>query len=180
MCNLNICHCHFLMGILSSSIEFWNVFRSRVHANSSLSAIDKFGYLKEKLQGSAARAIEVLDFCDSCYKQAVDILLQIFGRKFPLVNTHLTALLALSSSDNLSEVTNLSQDQLTTYDHYFDNLSALSIIEDCSSSVDNTYYIPHHGVGKHGKLRVVYDRSFGNPSFNQLLQTGPNLSQIIQ
>ena len=62
---------------------------------------------------------------------------------------------------------------------YFDELKELKIIEPCSEKdPKQSWYLPHHCVW-HKKLRVVFDGSFGRPSLNEHLMTGPNLLTVI-
>ena len=88
-------------------VGFWESFLSRVDRNQSLSDIDKLEYFKTKLRGSAASAIEGLEFSSKGYKEAVDIIKRRFGRKVPLINSHLSALFALPYLESMSEVTAL-------------------------------------------------------------------------
>ena len=66
------------------------------------------------------------------------------------------------------------------YCNYFHQLEELEIVERCAANPPNDcWYLPHHGVWSKGKLRVVFDGSYGDPPFNQLLVTGPNLLQSL-
>ena len=68
---------------------------------------------------------------------------------------------------------NLSQQQ--QLNDYFQELEQLGIVEACSEIPPrNSWYLPHHCVWRK-KLRVVFDGSFGHPSLNTMLMTGPNL-----
>ena len=64
---------------------------------------------------------------------------------------------------------------LADYQKYFSEYEDLGIISPCSSQVEQAFYLPHHAIHQKGKLRVVFNGSFGSPSLNQLLHTGPNL-----
>ena len=73
----------------------------------------------------------------------------------------------------------LSPEQNQKRDEYFQELQDLQIIESCSKDpVSKTWYLPHHCIWKK-KLRVVFDGSFGSPSINDMLLTGPNLLLAI-
>ena len=62
---------------------------------------------------------------------------------------------------------------------YFGELEGLKIIEPCGQKTPtHSWYLPHHCVWQK-KLRVVFDGSFGHPSLNELLRTGPNLITVI-
>ena len=70
----------------------------------------------------------------------------------------------------------LSPAQSREYDQYFHELEELNIIEPCPiDSPQSSWFLPHHGVWRRGKLRVVFDGSNGKPPLNQLLDAGPNL-----
>ena len=69
----------------------------------------------------------------------------------------------------------LSPEQNQKRNDYFQELQDLQIIERCSADpATKTWYLPHHCIWKK-KLRVVFDGSFGSPSINDMLLTGPNL-----
>ena len=73
----------------------------------------------------------------------------------------------------------LSSEQNQKRDQYFQELQELQIIESCSEDTTvKTWYLPHHCIWKK-KLRVVFDGSFGSPSINDMLLTGPNLLLVI-
>ena len=74
---------------------------------------------------------------------------------------------------------NLKGASAAEYWEYFSEYQSLGIIEPCSDEiVDKCWYLPHHGIRQKGKLRVVFDGSYGKPSINQLLQTGPNNASL--
>ena len=62
---------------------------------------------------------------------------------------------------------------------YFENFQDLGIVEECDNDKEKAWYLPYHGVWKRGKLRVVFDGSFGQPPLNKRLNTGPNLLRHI-
>ena len=69
--------------------------------------------------------------------------------------------------------------QTDTREQYFKDLQNRHIIEHCpSESSESVWYLSHHCVWKE-KLRVVFDGSFGTPSLNDMLLTGPNLLNVI-
>jgi hypothetical protein len=64
-----------------------------------------------------------------------------------------------------------------TYDAYFRDLCERGIVELVGAEHEATrYFLPHHGVWKGGKLRVVFDGSAG---LNDHVYTGPNLVKEI-
>ena len=73
----------------------------------------------------------------------------------------------------------LTSDQKLQRQTYFQDLEELKIIEPCPNEIPlHSWYLPHHCVWQK-KLRVVFDGSFGQPSINNLLMTGPNLLTVI-
>lgn len=73
----------------------------------------------------------------------------------------------------------LTQDQNSQCQNLFQEFQELNIIEPCTEGAPlHSWYLPHHCVWQK-KLRVVFDGSFGQPSINDLLMTGPNLLTVI-
>ena len=88
-------------GNITEFVSFWNIFDSRVHEDPSLTDTDKFAYLCSKLEGSAKLTIKALPMTADGYKSAREILLQRYGKRFPLVNQHLRALMDLPATDSM-------------------------------------------------------------------------------
>lgn len=63
--------------------------------NPSLSAVDKFNYLKALLEGSAARSIQGLSLSEANYAIAKEILKERFGRTQAIISAHMESLLQL-------------------------------------------------------------------------------------
>ena len=85
----------------------------------------------------------------------------------------------------LKSVLRLPREKREAYENYLEELEAEHIIEDVPVSEavsENSFYLPHHGVWRNGKLRVVFDGSAKSPngiSLNDALDPGPNLTQHI-
>ena len=79
---------------------FWDSFYAAIHANTSISGIQKFNYLKAQLQGDAARAIDGLPLSESNYIHSIALLQNRFGQPHKLVNAHKKALLNMASPTN--------------------------------------------------------------------------------
>ena len=79
---------------------FWDSFYAAVHANTTLSGIQKFNYLKAQLQGDAARAIDGLPLSELNYTHSIALLQSHFGQPHKLVNAHMKALLDMPSPTN--------------------------------------------------------------------------------
>ena len=71
---------------------FWDSFRSAVDDNPCLSDVDKFNYLRNLLEGSAAGAIRGLPLTAENYGAAKDILKKRFGQPQIIINAHMEGL----------------------------------------------------------------------------------------
>ena len=71
-----------------------------IHANHSLSSIQKFTYLKAQLEGDAARAIAGLPLTDANYAHSIALLEERYAQPHKLVNIHMKALLEMPSPTN--------------------------------------------------------------------------------
>ena len=80
--------------------EFWDSFKSSVHNNPSLSNIERFNYLRGKVNGEAQRAISGLSLSDANYKLAIDILKERFGNKQEVIELHYSQLINVHSPTN--------------------------------------------------------------------------------
>ena len=68
--------------------SFWDSYQSAVHANSNLSEVDKFNYLRLLLDSSAHDAIAGLTLSSANYQQAIEILRKRFGNKQIIISKH--------------------------------------------------------------------------------------------
>ena len=73
--------------------SFWESFDSAVNKNPTLSAIDKFNYLKAILEGRDASAIQGLLLLESNYGAALELLQQHFGWTQQIISAHMEELL---------------------------------------------------------------------------------------
>lgn len=69
-------------------LPFWEQFETAVHQNSHLTKADKFNYLRSALTGEGAAEIAGLQPSDSCYKQAIDLLVSRFGNQAAMIQDH--------------------------------------------------------------------------------------------
>ena len=76
---------------------FWDSFYVTIHANTNLSGVQKFNYLKAQLQADAARTIAGLPLTEANYHHAIAILGDRYGQLHKIVNAHMQALLELPS-----------------------------------------------------------------------------------
>ena len=79
---------------------FWDSFTAAVDANSGLSLVQKFSYLRAQLQGDAARAISGLPLTDDNYEHSVSLLKERFGQQHKLIDAHMEALLSAPAPSN--------------------------------------------------------------------------------
>ena len=79
---------------------FWDSFRSAVHDNTGLSAVDKLNYLRSFLAGNAYKTIEGLELTSSNYQVAISLLKQRFGQKAIVLTMHYQRLTSISISSN--------------------------------------------------------------------------------
>ncbi|XP_043230700.1 uncharacterized protein LOC122386001 [Amphibalanus amphitrite] len=103
-------------GDLLAWPEFWEIFEAYVHTNRGYSSVQKLCFLRQHLDGPAARAIQGLPLTADNYMVAVEILRERFGkddiRKDSLI-TKLLNLPAVTSADNLKALRRLV-DEVTT------------------------------------------------------------------
>ena len=102
--------------------EFWDSFESTIHRNTTLSDIEKFGYLQSKLGGEAKRAISGLLMSNENYKIAIDILKERFGQIQEIIDIHYSKLMNIAQPRN--NVYSLRQ-FLDQYDKHIRSLEVL-------------------------------------------------------
>jgi len=84
-------------GEPTSWTTFFESFQITIDKNSSLSDVEKFGYLRSLLQGPALEAIAGLALSSANYKQAVEILRKRFGDEQLIIAKHMDALMTMES-----------------------------------------------------------------------------------
>ncbi|KAF0307542.1 hypothetical protein FJT64_021151 [Amphibalanus amphitrite] len=101
-------------GDLLAWPEFWEIFEAYVHTNRGYSSVQKLCFLRQHLDGPAARAIQGLPLTADNYMVAVQILKDRFGRddirKDALI-TRLLNLPAVTSADNLKSLRRLVDEE---------------------------------------------------------------------
>ena len=75
---------------------FWNTFKVRVHQDTSLTESDKFAYLQSKLKGNALSIIQGLQPTKSGYEKAYSLLLERYGKRLPMINSHISKLMSVA------------------------------------------------------------------------------------
>ena len=89
-------------GESTSWPSWWDSFYSVVHANKSLSEIDKFNYLRSLLKGQASSAIAGLQLTAGNYTEAIDILRSRYGNKQIIISGYMDTLLKLPVATSLT------------------------------------------------------------------------------
>lgn len=82
-------------GKLMQWITFRDTFRSLIHCNESLSAIDKFTYLRTSLFGEALQEISSIEMTAANYRIAWTTLKKRYENKKLILKTHLDAIFAV-------------------------------------------------------------------------------------
>ena len=80
--------------------EFWDAFENAVHNNARLSNIEKFNYLRSKLNGEAKRAIQGLTLSKENYVIAIGILKERFGNQQKVIDLHYNKMINLTPATN--------------------------------------------------------------------------------
>ena len=75
--------------------EFWKIYEASVHKNWAYSPVQKYFYLKQHLDGDAARAIQGLPLTAEDYPEALQILQHRFGKDDVRKDTLVAKLLSL-------------------------------------------------------------------------------------
>ena len=80
--------------------EFWDAFENAVHNNARVSNIEKFNYLRSKLNGEAKRAIQGLTLSKENYVIAIGILKERFGNQQEVIDLHYNKMINLTPATN--------------------------------------------------------------------------------
>ena len=83
--------------------EFQDMFTATVHANKSLSDVEKLSYLKTHVKGKALECISGLALSNSNYKVAWDLLMDRFGKDHVVINARYLALVDLEKPSSRPE-----------------------------------------------------------------------------
>ena len=117
-------------GDLTSWTTFWDSFKSSIHDNNDLSAIDKFIYLNSLLEGPAAAAVAGLTLSEANYEEAVKVLTKRFGNRQQFIAKHMDALMNLENVDSIHDLKRLRR----LYDSLESHTRSLSALGVSSSS----------------------------------------------
>ena len=111
--------------------EFWDAFDASVH-KARYAPVDKFNYLKSKLEGEALEAISGYQLSNENYPIVIDILKKRFGNKQLIIDAHYRSLSHLSPATN--QVTKLR----SCYDNIEHHLQSLDAI---GENVNHRHFI---------------------------------------
>ena len=76
--------------------EFIDCFTGAIDQNPTLSNVDKFNYLKAKLEGEALSSIAGIELTNDNYSVALKILTERFGNRQVCVDAHYNRLVTIS------------------------------------------------------------------------------------
>jgi hypothetical protein len=82
-------------GKVEEWMEFFDIFKSLIDENKSISPIEKFYYLKSSLRGEALRIISSLEISAANYKGALDLLKNRYDNKNIIIQKHIAELFNL-------------------------------------------------------------------------------------
>ena len=80
--------------------SFWDSFKSAVHKNTTLSAIERFNYLISLLEGAAYRAVQGLTITEDNYNSAIELLHERFGKPQQIISAHMDELLKIQGCND--------------------------------------------------------------------------------
>ncbi|KAI5641559.1 hypothetical protein NE865_06316 [Phthorimaea operculella] len=118
-------------GSVENWLEYRDTYLSLIHNNDMLGAIQKFHYLRSSLTGSALQVIKSLEFSETNYATAWELLEGRFNNKRLLIHNHVKALFAINNI-NKESPSNLRK----LIDHILKNLRALEGLGEPTSHWD--------------------------------------------
>ena len=87
--------------------EFWDSFESAIDSNKSLSAVDKFAYLRSLISEPARSTIAGFALTSANYAAAVEVLKKRYGKETAIQRAHVNDLLNLSPVFNDKDTSRL-------------------------------------------------------------------------
>ena len=84
--------------------SFWDSFQAAVRNNESISKVEKFNYLKGRLEGPAAAAINGFALTADNYDAVVTLLKERFADDQVIIQGHMDALLSLKKVPNVEDI----------------------------------------------------------------------------
>ena len=77
--------------------NFWDLYESTIHSNSTIAKVNKFNYLKSLLEGQAGHAIKGLTLTSANYDAAIKILQERFGKTQQTIAAHIDEILKIQT-----------------------------------------------------------------------------------
>lgn len=120
--------------------EFWDSFESAIHANSGLSEVDKFNYLRGLVDEPAKSCIAGYSLTTANYKAAVEALRERYGKPSAVQRAHVQRLMSMDRVRDENDVRSLRRlcDGVETH---FRGLEALGVDKETYSSVVVPYIL---------------------------------------
>ncbi len=112
-------------------MPFYDSFKAAIANNSSLGNVQKLQYLRSQLQGEALLAIEGLQLTDANYDNAIEILMEQYGRPEKIKAAHMKAIWELKSSTHDHKGLKEFSDSLES------NLRGLSALGTSENSIED-------------------------------------------
>ena len=96
-------------GDVTRWTTFWESYNLAIHANTSLSDMDKFNYLRLLLRGAAREAVFGLTLTRANYGEAIAMLKLRFGNKQQIISRHMDVLITVPAVTGNHDVKPLSR-----------------------------------------------------------------------
>ena len=97
---------------------FWDQYQAALHLRTHLKDVQKFGYLKTLLKGSAADLVSGISLTGTNYTKAIELLSDRFGNTQSLIAAHIDQLLSIPKMHDIYDVKMLR----TVYDRVGTNI----------------------------------------------------------
>ena len=94
---------------------FWDSFDSSIHSNINLTDVQKFGYLKAQLEGTAAMIVQGFALTNANFMRAVDFLRERYGQQSKIIHATMQALLTLQPPNSTVSSLRFFYDRMETY-----------------------------------------------------------------
>ena len=114
---------------------FWDQYQAAIHLRTDLKSIQKFGYLKTLLKGSAADLVSGISLSETNYTKAIDLLHDRFGNTQSLIAALMDQLVTIPKVHDINDVKKLR----TVYDRLESNIRNLTDLHD-RSRCDHVWY----------------------------------------
>lgn len=77
--------------------KFWDLFRASIHERADLTGAGKFHYLVSQLTGEAEELLAGFDHTDGEYAEAIELLIETYGKKQRIIQARLNSLFNLKT-----------------------------------------------------------------------------------